>query len=135
MFEPFDFMSEKFNLMLKELTFALGVLHFRVARLCYVPAGLRLIREPFSVMPEPVRFIANKCSLMVRPVCFVAGKFSSERDWTPCRRLPAGESFRSVGRLRQRSCQTVDAALPALVKFVSFAACHAVVAQLPDEGG
>jgi len=63
MFEPFDFMSEKFNLMLKELTFALGVLHFRVARLCYVPAGLRLIREPFSVMPEPVRFIANKCSL------------------------------------------------------------------------
>jgi hypothetical protein len=52
----------------------------------------------------------------------------------PCRRLPASESFRSVSRLRQRSCQTAGAALPGLVKFVLFAAFHAVVAQLPDEG-
>jgi len=83
MFEPFDFVSEQFDLMLQELAFALRVPHFGVARLCYVPAGFRLIREPFNLMPQPLRFIANRSSLMARPVRFVAGRFSSERDWAP----------------------------------------------------
>ena len=50
------------------------------------------------------------------------------------KQLPAREHFRSVSRLRQQSCYTAGAALLSLVKFVSFAACRAVVAQVPDEG-
>jgi hypothetical protein len=110
-------------------------LRSKAARLSFVRTRSGLIREPFSYMPEALLFMAHKSRFMARPLRFVAGKSSRERDWTPCSRLPARESFRSVRRLRQRSCQTTGAALPSLVKFVSFAACHAVVPQLPEEGG
>jgi hypothetical protein len=86
--EPVRFIADKSNWMVRsvrsvseESSFIAEWLHFRVARLCYVPAGFRLILEPFSLMREQVRFIAHKSSFMARPVRFVTGKSSSEADW------------------------------------------------------
>ena len=65
--------------MLQEITLALGLLHFRVARLSFVAVGSSPILEPLSLMPEPLRFIADKSNLMARPVRFVAGRITMPR--------------------------------------------------------
>ncbi len=62
--------------MFQRLSFALGPLHFRVARLSFVPVGPSLILEPFSLMLQPLRFIAHKSSFTARLVRFAAVKFS-----------------------------------------------------------
>jgi hypothetical protein len=124
----FHLVRELFHVMRQSLLF---IAH----KSSFMARAMRFVTGKSSLRADPVRFVAHKPSFMARSVRFVTGKSSSERDWTPCRRVPAPERFRSVSRLAQRSCQTAGAALPGLVKFVSFPACHAVVAQLPDEGG
>ena len=68
--EPFKFRISAFDLMLQELSFEPGPLHFKVARLSFVPAGFRLIREPFfggvaeaqRTAAAPRLFASRQCS-------------------------------------------------------------------------
>lgn len=94
--------------MLQELSFTLGPLHFRAARLSFMPVGPGPILEPFSLMLEPLRFIANKSSLMARPERFVAGKITMPRYPFNLSRANNGQLQESLGGLERDGYQTSD---------------------------